>query len=422
MVRPPSRRDVLCGSAGALAGVTGGLFARPHLGTAADSTADESADPVPLAWADAEWPYPDYDPARTRHPPASSAPDDALERDWRVALDPVHSRTPVVAANGRVFTGAVHDRGTTVRAVSLGTGAPAWERHYDGDDTTRPSLVAAGDGVYYRISDGRFPLGQLGAATGERVWGVADPPLGGWTLGGGRLYYGDRKIGALRAYDARTGESLWSTGVDDERLVVRSFHPEYGVFAASFGTLYALDPADGAVRWTVPVPEHTRSGPVVTGGRAFVTKWGDGMDLLAFDAATGDRLWRYPLSPTEVERSGRVFRRWYELGAATPETVLIVERHADEAPGALHAVDAATGDRLWRVAPPDGARAFSAPTVVDGDAYVCVGGDDLTALLRLDPADGTRRASRPLPDHGSAPVVTDGRVLVRTGRELLAFA
>lgn len=421
MVRPPSRRDVLCGSAGALAGAAGGLFARPHLATTADSTADEPPDPVPLAWADTEWPYPDYDPARTRHPPASSAPG-GLERDWRVERDPVRGRAPPVVANGLVFAGGVDDRGTTVRAVSVATGEPAWERRYDGEATARPSLVAAGDGVYYRLGDGRFPLGQFGAATGERVWGVADPPVGGWTLGGGRLYYGDRKSGALRAYDARTGESLWSTGVDDERLVVRSFHREHGVFAASYGTLYALDPADGAVRWTAPVPKHTRSGPVVTGDRVFVTKWGDGMDLLAFDAATGDRLWRYPLSPTEVETPEGTFRRWYELGAATPETVLVVERHADPTPGALHAVDAATGDRLWRVAPPDGARGFSPPTVVDGDAYVCAGGDGLNALLRLNLADGAERGSQPLPDHGSAPVVTDGRVLVRTERELLAFA
>lgn len=418
MVPRPSRREVVSGGASALAGVVAGFLARPYL--ADDSGASEAPDPVPLGWAETEWPFPDYDAARTRHPPARSAPDGDLEPVWRLEREPVHSRAPPVVSNGRVFTAGVGDRETTVRAVTT-TGDSAWERGYDGESATRPTLVAVGDGVYYRIRDGRFPFGLFGAATGERVWGLADPPLGGWTLGDGRLYYSDRGTAALRAYDARTGESLWSAGPDADRLVVQSFHHRFGVFAVSYGTLYAFDPADGSVRWTASVPKHTRSGPVVAGGRAFVTKWGDGMDLLAFDATTGDRQWRYPLSPTEVETSEGVARRWYELGAATPEVVVVRERRADPTPGALHAVDAATGDRRWRVAPPDGARAFSEPTVVAGDVYVCAGGDDRTELLRLDLGDGTRTGAWDLPDHGGSPVVTDGRVLVQTERNLLAF-
>jgi len=64
---------------------------------------------------------------------------------------------------------------------------------------------------------------------------------------------------------------------------------------------------------------------------------------------------------------------------------------------------------------------FSKPTVVDGDVFVCVGGDARTELLRLDLADGSTTGSWTLPDHGGGPVVTDGHVLVQTGNELLAF-
>ena len=51
-----------------------------------------------------------------------------------------------------------------------------------------------------------------------------------------------------------------------------------------------------------------------------------------------------------------------------------------------------------------------------------VGGDEPTGLLRLDLADGTRTGSWPLSGYGSGPVVTDGRVVVRTEAELLAFS
>jgi len=53
--------------------------------------------------------------------------------------------------------------------------------------------------------------------------------------------------------------------------------------------------------------------------------------------------------------------------SATPGVLLVVERHP-RTPDALHAVDAASGDRRWRVTPPDGADAFSDVTLVDGDA------------------------------------------------------
>jgi outer membrane protein assembly factor BamB len=421
MTHSPSRRELLAACGGGIAGVAGGYAAASLLDR--DTTAAGRPAPVPLAWSDTEWPYPDYDPSRSRNPPAASAPDGELGVLWRTDLGTAHAHAPPVVANGRVATASAGDRGTTIRSLAFDGGDSAWEHQFLGEETRDvPALLAPGDGVFYRVDDYEHgPLGAFAATTGEQAWGVRDPPRGGWTVGAGRLYYGDRVTGRLRAYDARSGDDLWSVNVDDERLVVRSLHRDHGVFASSLGTLYALDPTDGSVRWDTPVPKHVRSGPVVRDGTAFVTKWTDGMDLLALDAASGDEQWRYPLSPTEVSRDGGTYRRWYGLGAATGDTVVVVERHADPTPGALHAVDAASGDRLWRVDPPEGATAFSKPTVVTDAVFVCAGGDARTELLRLDLADGATTGTWSLPDHGGAPVVADGRVLVQTSDELLAF-
>ncbi|MGB9964769.1 PQQ-binding-like beta-propeller repeat protein [Halobacterium hubeiense] len=416
-MRSPSRRDVLAATGGALAGLAGGYVARPYVDP------ESPPDPAPLAWADTEWPYPDYDPGRTRNPPPESAPDGDLAEQWRESLERVFERAQPVASNGRVYTASTNARDGRLDAFALADGERDWQREEAVDTSARaPRVLAPGNGAYYRfVQTQSAPLGLAAARTGDLAWHVPDPPRGGWTVGAGRLYYGNRSTGKLHVYDARTGADLWTTRVDDERLVVRAFHPAWGVFASSLDMLYALAPENGSVLWKETLPAHVKSGPVVAGGRAFVSKWTEGMDVLAFDADNGVERWRYPLSPTQVESDDGTFRRWYELGAATAETVLVRERHADPTPGALHAVDAASGNRLWRVEPPEGANRFSKPAVVGDSVYVCTG-DDRSELQRRDLVDGSVTESWSLPGYCASPIVTDGRVLAQTHEELLAFA
>jgi len=419
-----SRREGLLAGVGAVVGFVGGVLGRAVLDEGNAGTDDRSVRPVPLSWDDSEWAFPDYDPSRTRHPPAESAPDDGLTVAWELEDETVFGNrwAPPVVANGVVYTGAGGPRGTTVRAIDVDSGDVVWKHEFPGDGGTEPELAAPGGDLYCRIGEGDPPLGLVGGRTGERVWGVPCGPYDGWTLARGRLCRGDAGGGTLHAYDARTGEPLWTTAVDEKRLVVRSFHPDAGLAATAHGRLYLLDPEDGSVRWEQSVSKHTESGPVFAGGRAFVTKWMDGMDLVAFDVDDGERQWRYPLSPTEVSNSsGGVSRRWYELGAATAERVLVRERHADPTPGALHAVDATSGEQLWRTTPPVGATAFSDPTIVGESVYVTAGGDDGTTLLELHLDDGTRNRSLALPTGAGAPLVADGHLVVKTETGVLCL-
>jgi outer membrane protein assembly factor BamB len=414
----PSRRDVLAAAGGALAGAAGGYLLRPS-GRDGDAGSPTLA---PLAWADTEWPYPDYDPERTRNPPAASAPAEDLSESWRVDLQPGAKRGPTLVANGTVVTASGHDRGATVQALDRTDGTRRWRHRYLGDGIDEPEILAPGSGVFYRVGgDGETPpFGMFSATTGEAVWQRDRPPIGGWTVAGGRIYYADMSSATLHAFDPRTGQALWQTSVDADRLVVESYRDGL-VYATSYGTLYALDGTDGSVEWTARVPKHTNSGPVLAGGRAVVSKWTEGMDAVAFEATTGARHWTYPLSPTTVETDDGTVRRWYEVGAASPETVLLVERRADPSPGRLHAVDADTGDRRWRIRPPEGLQAFSKPTLVGSDIYVTAGGDEGTKLLRVAAASGDIRETWDVPDGAGPPQVSAGSVFLASRRELLVL-
>lgn len=418
MVTLPSRRDVIVGGGSLVAGGAGAFGIQLHLD---ESDSGYVPGRAPLAWADTEWPFPDYDPARTRNPPPESAPNGDLERVWDVRNDSLYADawTPPIVANSRVFVAGAEARGVAVWAVDIATEDVEWNRTYLGDGGTSPSLAAPGSEVYYRIDDWTPPVGAFAAATGEHVWGRSDPPNGNWLIGGGRFYHTDTIDVALHAYDVRTGDHLWATSVDDERLFVRSFHPEVGLFASGLGTLYALDPADGSVLWDRDEPSHTKSGPVVTDERVFITKWTGGMDLLSLDPATGERRWQYPL--TQAWGPEERARRWYEIGAATPEVVVVRERRADSSAGRLHAVEADTGERRWRIAPPSGTAGFGAPTVVGDHVYVSAPGPQRSTLLRLALDDGRQVSSWELPPNARDTLVADGLVIVGVEDGIVAF-
>ncbi|MFC3959752.1 PQQ-binding-like beta-propeller repeat protein [Halovivax cerinus] len=412
---------MIIGAGSLFAGCAGAFGMQSHLG---EPDADYVPGHAPLAWADTEWPFPDYDPALTRNPPPESAPDADLERVWDVRDDSLYANewAPPIVANGQVFVAGAESRGVALWAVDIANGDVEWSRKYLGDGGTGPSLAAPGSALYYRIEDWKTPVGAFAAATGERVWNHSDPPNGNWVIGDGRFYHTDTIDGDLHAYDVRTGDHLWVTPVDDERLFVRSFHPEVGVFASGDGTLYALDPANGSVRWDRGVSSHTKSGPVVPDGRVFITKWTDGMDLLSLDPTTGEQQWQYPLSQVHGDTPEGRARRWYEIGAATSAVVVVRERRADSSAGRLHAVEADTGERRWRIAPPSGTAGFGAPTVVGDHVYVSAAGSQRSTVLRLSLDDGARLSSWDLPPGAGDTLVADGLVIVEVADGIVALA
>ena len=181
-----------------------------------------AAPPVGLTEFQFDWPQPNYDYANTRatfDSAINSTNVDRLVEAWRYPLPPggggAAATTPIIV-DGIVYLG---DLSTNVHAIDLATGKRLW------------------------IADVSSPI--LGP--------------GGVAVGAGKVF-GTKSGRAVAAYDARTGEELWSTdirtsggSVDIQPVVANGL-----VLAATSalrdpgagGTLYALDAGTGAIVWS----------------------------------------------------------------------------------------------------------------------------------------------------------------------------
>ncbi|OEJ32495.1 serine/threonine-protein kinase [Streptomyces subrutilus] len=163
--------------------------------------------------------------------------------------------------------------------------------------------------------------------------------------------------------------------------------------AAAAGALYCstpglvaarLDPADGALVWSVPAPgTGTRAAgataiePVAGGGLVLAVTPGSGL-LQALDPATGEPRWK-----KDIARNATVL----------PAGSKVLAAGAD---GSVTALDAATGDVSWsKRLGRTGSVWLTGPGRAEGalDLYVSTRADDGTSsqVSAVDPADGTVR-------------------------------
>jgi outer membrane protein assembly factor BamB len=446
-----TRRAMLAGSAGAIAGI--GLAGSPV------AWARRSA------WRQAPWPLPAHDLAGTR---ASRVTVGAVTERWRAHLAqgitgaPVISRDRVVAASFGGDVGAFDlDTGDQLWLRSLGTatygtGADSRELGFFGGLAQRGDrIVVASDHVQC-----------LDARTGATIWQAAPlrPPGGDdyfWAppaiagamivLGSGSGTEDEATRGRVSAYSLNDGKLLWSTpmvppggnggGILGQPTVDLLGRRVYVATGATYVPESGSDPGtdslvelrldDGAIVFSDQVHAGDQLGldlnsAAVLAGDLIVVAGKDG--FRAWNRFTKRRLWHaqitpatpapgQPADPTSGPEGGPIAfdgHRVYGLSNdSTAGTCVAV------------ALEPGTGAVLWQTTLP--AFSFAAPAVA-GDA-VAVPGSDGT-LRVLAPANGELLSALPLLEPSSgAPSVTDRTVLVGTGAgqflpgdSLIAFA
>lgn len=254
------------------------------------------------------------------------------------------------------------------------------------DAAARDRIVAAPvqaeDLIFVGTAD-NFIL-ALEAETGEVAWQFeAEHSI--WSTPSyedGVLYVGslDKHIYAL---DAQTGELLWEqslagsisgqVAVGEELLYVGSFDKQ----------LHALDKESGTIRWEVPeggTADWVWAAPILVDEVVYFSdKSGN---VFAVEAETGRTVWEAQIGgqvvASPVVHEGTVFIA--SAGQINNGTADSARR------GTLIALDAETGDELWREETP--APIYSTPAIVQDAIVVALppGGENL--LLVYNQADG----------------------------------
>lgn len=134
------------------------------------------------------------------------------------------------------------------------------------------------------------------------------------------------------------------------------------------GFVHSMQLKDGKRVGRIKHDAPIEGGMVVGDGRLFIPIAGDKKSVLAYDLASGKRLWTVKGKPVEA---GLVY---------TPEAVIAVDALAD-----VFALDPDTGDELWRTSIAERTTVTSSPILIDQTLFVTA---ESGVMYALDVASG----------------------------------
>ena len=196
-------------------------------------------------------------------------------------------------------------------------------------------------------------------------------------IAGERVFAATRD-GRVRAFDARTGESIWDTDTDSPLSGGPGVGDGLVLLGSSDGEVLALGETDGEIRWRARVSSEVLSSPESQGGIA-VVRTIDGK-LFGLSSDDGTRLWVY-------DRTTPVLTLRGTSSPVLAEGVAVAGFDS----GQIVAVALNNGQALWetRVAVPTGRTELErmvdidADPIIDGNLVYAVTYQGQVAALKL---------------------------------------
>jgi outer membrane protein assembly factor BamB len=267
--------------------------------------------------------------------------------------------------------------------------------------------------------------------------------------------------GNVSAFSAASGGRIWSRSVTPENEKSKegfggglALDGERLYAATGYGTVVAIDPANGAILWTKHVGKPIRSSPTASGGRIYFVSTDN--ILYALNASDGEEVWRarglpqsasllsnvspavggsmvvapFPAGDVAAFEVGSGKAAWNDSLARSSDTTAagilgdparpVIDRgvvFAVSHGGKMIATSESTGERLWT----RNVASTQMPWVAGEAVYVV----DLEGkLIALSRADGNVRWVTELPAKGrwNGPVLAGGKVWAASGEGHLVGA
>lgn len=211
-------------------------------------------------------------------------------------------------------------------ALDRDDGTLHWESDV-GLHTQSNGPVVHDGAVYLAAGD----LVALDAESGDELWSGSTEGRCSGVAVDDRAYvttHGNES-GAVAAHGLATGDEQWETTDVGNPYAPPALGPDHVYVVSKPADVYAVSRSDGTVEWHRSLGDTTYSPPAVADGRVF-TPAGNGSHVRAFDAASGDLLWRFE---TGVGQGAPV---------VIDDAVLVTSAN-----DGCYLLDVETGERLW---------------------------------------------------------------------------
>lgn len=247
---------------------------------------------------------------------------DSGEEQWSRDIGHRFGSSSPVVVDDTVFVGTIGDGPLVVSgeedeeefeacaflAMDADTGELQWQyRDFGEKENIHSSPAVADDRVFFGAETAVY---ALDIDTGDVVWtrDISTHPDSSPAVVDGTVYYGAPSNDGsgppahVWALDAASGETLWTSGIDDTSLRIspavansRVYVPASSTrictdecYGETRGRLYALDADSGDRQWMTEIKTDTRSSPAVADGMVYVG-CRDGLSAVTTE---GENAWR----------------------------------------------------------------------------------------------------------------------------------
>ncbi len=270
---------------------------------------------------------------------------------------PIGSITAPLVWQDLLFVG-----GSAGPALDKATGEVEWEA---GGFARLESLTIEDGVLYFGLYSHHESVHAHDAATGDEQWTASlEATFGGLTVADGTVLVGSHD-GLLTAFDADTGQDLWTFETEDAIRASPVVHENLVLVASQDDHVYALDLDTGEEEWTFEASIPWGDTLTLYEGTAYLSQH-EGQ-LLAFNPETGEEEWTFETVVTS-------------LGGLTNPTVTDGTVYVGDGTQRLYTLDADTGEEIWHYSSDI---AGSVPAVHDGVIYLAAGNQ----LHAMSPSD-----------------------------------
>ncbi len=254
---------------------------------------------------------------------------------WKFATKGQIYSSPAMAG-GVLFFGSTDHH---LYAVDADTGREKWNFKTGSRVVSSPAVESGL--VYFGSYDGNFYA--IDASTGQQKWKFA--------TGGERRFAGKHLHGAQPVTESMPDPFdffLSSPAVTGGTVF----------FGSGDGNVYALNAADGSVKWKFKTGDVVHASPAIAGGTAYIGSWDS--YFYALDAETGQERWRY--------KTGEDHDIYNQVGIQSSAVVADNVVYFGCRDSNFYALDAKSGEKKW-VFNNKGSWVIASPAIRDGKVY-----------------------------------------------------